>query len=297
MNGTRLENTLGAVALVAAILACPVRAASSQSDVVATQLRGIAKVDVSVVPSGLLNGDHTLEDSIRERAKQILSTRGIEVVRGAEPLLSVVVDASRVDARLRKNEVLLQMRVELIETVRLGRNPDLAITTGAVTWARTRASVETASTLRPIVNGEIDRDMKVFAENVRLANLFGQPTTGEIQGAGTPSAGEAYEACGFSAYKPIAEGSSTPPSAVLKRGPAPSYPQAAVEKRTEGTVVVRVLVDGHGKSVKACAVSGPAELRAAAAASAEKYLWRPALLNGKPVPFMVRTLTFKFQLG
>jgi len=71
----------------------------------------------------------------------------------------------------------------------------------------------------------------------------------------------------------------------------------AKSARIQGVVVVRVLVNGTGTPVKACAVSGPVPLRPAAEDAALRFRFVPLLVNGKAVRFMVHKLTFNFKIS
>lgn len=62
------------------------------------------------------------------------------------------------------------------------------------------------------------------------------------------------------------------------------YPEAAIETRIEGTVVVQFIVDNNGRVSEVVAISGPDELRE----EAERVIrrsgkWSAAIQNGRPV--------------
>jgi len=65
--------------------------------------------------------------------------------------------------------------------------------------------------------------------------------------------------------------------------PPPVYPDAARRMRTQGTVIVEVVLDETGKVVSANATSGPPMLRDAAVQAALKARFSPTKLSGQPV--------------
>lgn len=75
--------------------------------------------------------------------------------------------------------------------------------------------------------------------------------------------------------------------------PQPAYPLTAKAAHTQGTVVVKVLVDETGSVVSAEAVSGHPLLRPAAIAAARQAKFSPTLLSGKPVK-LSGLLTYNF---
>lgn len=77
--------------------------------------------------------------------------------------------------------------------------------------------------------------------------------------------------------------------------PSPAYPDAAQKAGVSGMVEVFVVVDEEGKVIKAEAVSGPEELRAAAVAAARKARFSPVRLSGELVKYSGR-LTYNFTL-
>ena len=63
----------------------------------------------------------------------------------------------------------------------------------------------------------------------------------------------------------------------------PVYPPAAKSMGIRGKVEVRVVISEAGRVVDATAITGPMLLRAAAAAAARQWVYKPATLNGRPV--------------
>lgn len=77
---------------------------------------------------------------------------------------------------------------------------------------------------------------------------------------------------------------------------APQYPTIAREAEIEGKVVVKALVDKEGKVTKAVVVDGPEIFRDAALAAAKQWVFKPAIMGGKPVKVWV-AIPFRFRLN
>jgi periplasmic protein TonB len=78
--------------------------------------------------------------------------------------------------------------------------------------------------------------------------------------------------------------------------PSPAYPDTAKRMRTEGIVVVEVVVDETGKVISALASSGPAILRDVAMSAATKAKFSPTMLSGMPVK-VSGVINYKFSLS
>ena len=77
--------------------------------------------------------------------------------------------------------------------------------------------------------------------------------------------------------------------------PPPVYPESAKRMRTQGVVVVDVILDESGKVVSANASSGPAVLRDAAVQAALRARFSPTKLSGQPVK-VSGVINYKFTL-
>jgi TonB family protein len=73
----------------------------------------------------------------------------------------------------------------------------------------------------------------------------------------------------------------------------PTYPSIAKQINAAGEVQVAILINENGRVIEAKAVKGHPVLRAAAEDAARKWVFRPTLLDGKPVK-QPGTLTFVF---
>jgi TonB family protein len=73
----------------------------------------------------------------------------------------------------------------------------------------------------------------------------------------------------------------------------PVYPQIARQVNASGEVLVSITIDENGKVIEAKATKGHPLLRSAAEEAARKWIFRPTLLDGKPVR-QTGALTFVF---
>ncbi len=95
-----------------------------------------------------------------------------------------------------------------------------------------------------------------------------------------------------SASDPLLVPSSTMIGYALS-APQPAYP-AAQARGVSGTVVMQIVVSRLGDVISTRAVSGPAELRPAAAQAVRGWRFRPYLVNGIPAE-VTTTLQFSFK--
>lgn len=63
----------------------------------------------------------------------------------------------------------------------------------------------------------------------------------------------------------------------------PAYPDEALAKNIQGTVMLHLAIDANGSVENVTVLSGPAVLTPAAVAAAKNWRYLPALLNGEPV--------------
>jgi len=135
-----------------------------------------------------------------------------------------------------------------------------------------------------------------------------QPTTGDIELGGersAPGEGEDAEAQAqivetapppqapvqapaAAAPSPAPAAAATAPVAISQ--PPPVYPRAALRRREQGTVLLRIMVgpDGVPTDVSLVEGSGSRYLDRAATEAARKWRFRPAMRNGQPVSGEVR---------
>ncbi|RMG51836.1 MAG: energy transducer TonB [Acidobacteria bacterium] len=79
------------------------------------------------------------------------------------------------------------------------------------------------------------------------------------------------------------------------RRATPIYPQLARQMRVAGTVHVEVVIDERGRVISASIMKGPPLLWSAALEAARRWVFRPTLLNGRPVK-VTGVLIFRFNL-
>jgi protein TonB len=75
----------------------------------------------------------------------------------------------------------------------------------------------------------------------------------------------------------------------------PVYPLLAKNQHLEGDVRVDAVIDVNGRVTATQAVSGPALLQQAAVDALRQWKYRPATLNGEPVP-MHLSVTIRFRV-
>jgi protein TonB len=75
----------------------------------------------------------------------------------------------------------------------------------------------------------------------------------------------------------------------------PGYPLIAKNQHLEGDVRVDAVIDVNGRVTATKAVSGPVLLQQAAVDALRQWKYRPATLNGKPVP-MHLSVTIRFRV-
>lgn len=82
-----------------------------------------------------------------------------------------------------------------------------------------------------------------------------------------------------------------------RQAPAPVYPSVSRRLGEQGQVVLRVLVDVHGKAAQTQVEqsSGYRRLDEAAVTAVRRAVFRPHQIDGKPVPVWV-LLPFDFNL-
>ena len=83
------------------------------------------------------------------------------------------------------------------------------------------------------------------------------------------------------------------PGEVLVK-PQPVYPSIAKQINASGEVQVSIVIDENGRVIEAKAIKGHPVLRSAAEDAARKWVFKPALIDGKPVK-QPGTLTFVFM--
>ena len=75
----------------------------------------------------------------------------------------------------------------------------------------------------------------------------------------------------------------------------PVYPKEARDKQIEGSVAMDILIDESGKVRQVNVIEGSEIFRASALVAMQKFLFRPAKVDGKPVAVRIR-YSIKFKL-
>jgi periplasmic protein TonB len=94
--------------------------------------------------------------------------------------------------------------------------------------------------------------------------------------------------------EPIAVGGDVKPAKMISSMP-PVYPSLARSQHISGDVKIDALIDVNGRVTSMKVISGPALLHQAAMDALRQWKYRPATLDGKPVP-MHLTIMLQFRL-
>jgi TonB family protein len=81
----------------------------------------------------------------------------------------------------------------------------------------------------------------------------------------------------------------------LFSAPQPAYPESAKQQQIQGTVELDVRIDETGHVADARVISGPEALSDAALKAVKQYVYKPTMLNGKPV-IVLTTVKVGFAL-
>ena len=76
----------------------------------------------------------------------------------------------------------------------------------------------------------------------------------------------------------------------------PRYPEFAIQHHVQGSVHVKIAIDAGGRVQQAEVLDGSPVLRQAALDAVKRWVYKPALLDGKPVPFDLKA-TVNFSAG
>jgi TonB family protein len=109
-----------------------------------------------------------------------------------------------------------------------------------------------------------------------------QSTKASDSHSDNPQAEQASESATPSAAKPETREKPVATGMLIHKV-APKYPKAARKAHIEGTVVLSGVIGKDGKVAVLRVVSGPKELTASAVKAVQKWLYKPYMLDGKPV--------------
>lgn len=98
----------------------------------------------------------------------------------------------------------------------------------------------------------------------------------------------------ISGNAPVPVGGAVDEPRALKQVP-PQYPDVALRTRTEGDVVVAVVIDKSGSVSSVKPVSGPPLLREAAVDAVRRWKYERTMLNGQPIAVQM-LVTVRFHL-
>ena len=160
--------------------------------------------------------------------------------------------------------------------------PPPAVKKPALGEVRLAAPTANRSSIAP---GSVDADVAPFLSSSQVA-----PTGDALDGGLV--AGNAKQP--VAPVAPLAIGGDVTPAHLLS-STSPAYPQLAKSQRIEGAVRIDALIDAAGKVSSMKVVSGPVLLHQAAMEALRQWKYKPAMLDGKPVP-MHLTVTIQFRL-
>lgn len=130
----------------------------------------------------------------------------------------------------------------------------------------------------------LERPEQVTVELETTATLAGLPEgvqgAGEVDAVAGPGGGVTREA-----VSSPATGLDSPPRPIKQA--RPQYPQEAYVKKIDGTVLVEALIDTSGRVVRARILHSVPLLDSAALEAAYRWVFQPAIKNGKRVPTII----------
>jgi len=143
---------------------------------------------------------------------------------------------------------------------------------------------------------EIEMEMEMEMEAIVAATTPRGSLTARVRPPRKPAPVVARPKPAVPSRKP--DGATRKPQPVVKLCAAPSYPRRARDRGLEGRVVVRALVGTDGKVLETEIVtsSGHAILDRSAVRAVQRWIFKPALQDGKPIERWYRT-ALRFTLN
>lgn len=83
----------------------------------------------------------------------------------------------------------------------------------------------------------------------------------------------------------------------LKKEVPPKYPKIAQQAKVEGSVIVRIFINKHGKVIKSCIIEGPPLLRRAALEAARRREYKEWCTKCTSKQVGEDTVTYEFSLN
>jgi outer membrane biosynthesis protein TonB len=83
---------------------------------------------------------------------------------------------------------------------------------------------------------------------------------------------------------------------LVQHAELPKYPEEALQSRTHGDVIFKVVVDNSGKIILSTPIEGDPLLVAASVDALRDFRFQPYLLNGEPVPRVESQVGFHFSI-
>jgi hypothetical protein len=169
-RGEPLKNSASlrlGICILLAGLATFVQRSAEASSLAETQLAGLKGVNLIVSVDRDLSGADALGQVITEKAKEILAQGGLSHDGPDGVWLSILVKLHPSDEKLRPEDVLIQVRVELSEHVRLNRDRSIKVPQGAITWSEDSVRIKSKAEVRESVLKQVDWAVGLFTDTVK----------------------------------------------------------------------------------------------------------------------------------
>jgi TonB family protein len=154
-----------------------------------------------------------------------------------------------------------------------------------------RANLEANARAEEQTRAALDRlreAQRALAEAKR--RLAEQSTSADVSPEPAPAVDGSRQLVSPSGRAPLRMNGAPPPGLqqpTPTKSVKPTYPLDAMEARLQGTVAVEALVDERGRVADARVLRGISPLDQAALEAAKQWEFRPAMLNGEPVPVLL----------
>jgi hypothetical protein len=159
-------------AIASAAFSTALFGAQTSQSLMDTQLTGLRAVGLSVDVDDENGPLVALEAPLITASRRILASRGLQLVDDAPSTLRVVVQQK--PDQDRATHVLLSLRVELAEKVRLERLPSLRRPTGlwGTTWSTTHSEIVRRTDVPAALERWLNTEVGLFVDTVAAVNRY-----------------------------------------------------------------------------------------------------------------------------
>ncbi len=243
----------------------------------------------TALPAVVSTGAPDLSAETAIGAREVLSEQAMaETV--AQTVVDEIASIAQVADDRRSSDTASRVRVR--ETPEPAVKESLAGIEGLVTLAATEASLPLVTSIGPewiAVSGDVAPTLPMMVEEAdSMEQVASAP-------AAAPRAAVALPAASLpSEPQPLEVGGAVKPPRRLVT-PLPNYPDAAWAQGITGDVLVRAIIDEHGKVAEIEVLRGlPYGMTEAAIEAIERWRFAPATRNGEAVP-VYRNLSVRFE--